>query len=70
MDGTAEQKIANHLMCLGGTAGYRRRYLVLGGDGWSARANNRALNRHITNAARVRIISLRRFVARARAGLL
>jgi hypothetical protein len=70
MGGTAEQKIANHLVCLGGTSGFKRKYLVLGGDGWSARANNRALNHHITNAATVRIIPLDRFVARARARLL
>lgn len=68
--GTAEQKVAHHVMCLGVTPGYYRKYLVLGGGGFSSRATNVVFNKHIVSARTVRIMPVARFLARCRKGIL
>ena len=71
--GTAEEKIAHHLVCLGHVAArgqYRKVFLVWGGENWKNSPTNAAYDLHIVNARRVTIIGMPAFCADARAGRL
>jgi hypothetical protein len=73
--GTAEQKVPFEVICLaeevrGG--GFQKAYLVLGGDGWTLRDfyTSGGLQKHLTNADKVHVLTLERFVAVANQGKL
>lgn len=75
--GTAEQKVPFEVICLAeaiisaeGT--YSGAYVVLGGGGWKLREFyiGGGLNRHLSYAEKVRVVSLEEFVALANKGKL
>jgi hypothetical protein len=73
--GTAEQKVPFEVICLAEevlSGAFHKAYLVLGGDGWSLRDfyTSGGLDRHLTNADRVKVVTLERFVALANKGKL
>src|SRR5467141_2427718 len=68
--GTAEQKIPFEVICLAEEVRsgiFQKAYLVLGGDGWSLRDfyTGGGLKKHLTNADKVQVLTLERFVALA-----
>ena len=70
--GTTEQKVPFEVICLAETMNadpdaYERAYVVLGGLGWKLREFylSGALDHHLVNAERVRVVSLEDFVAKA-----
>ena len=70
VSGTAEQKVPFEVICLAEAVlagGYEAAYLVLGGEGWSLRDfyTGGGLQRHLVNPAKVNIVTLEGFVARA-----
>lgn len=73
VSGTAEQKVPFEVICLADevmAGNFSAAYLVLGGDGWSLRKFyiDGGLATHLTNADRVHIVTLERFVAIANKG--
>jgi len=73
VSGTAEQKVPFEVMCLAevvncGTC--EKAYLVLGGDGWTLRDYyvGGGLAAHLVHSAKVKIVTLERFVALANQG--
>jgi hypothetical protein len=73
--GTAEQKVPFEVICLAeeiGGGNFQKAYLVLGGDGWTLRDfyTSGGLHKHLTNADRVQVLTLERFVAVANQGKL
>jgi len=75
VSGTAEQKVPFEVICLAevincGACG--KAYLVLGGDGWTLRDYyvTGGLESHLVHAAKVKIVTLERFVALANQGQL
>jgi hypothetical protein len=73
--GTAEQKVPFEVMCLadevrGGN--FQKAYVVLGGDGWTLRDFyiTGGLKKYLTDADRVTVMTLERFVAVANQGKL
>jgi hypothetical protein len=70
VSGTAEQKVPFEVICLAEEVRqgkFQKAYLVLGGDGWTLRDfyTSGDLEKHLTNADRVRVVTLERFVALA-----
>src|SRR5467141_627505 len=68
--GTAEQKVPFEVICLAEEVRsgiFQKAYLVLGGDGWSLRDfyTGGGLKKHLTNADKVQVLTLERFVALA-----
>ena len=66
--GTAEQKVPFEVICLAmavRTGGYRRAYLVLGGEGWTLRNFyvSGGLSEHLVDSAQVKIVTLEGFIA-------
>jgi PD-(D/E)XK nuclease superfamily protein len=75
VSGTAEQKVPFEVICLLEaleSGDYSKAYLVLGGEGWTLRSfyTSGALNRYISRADRVEVLTLESFVGRANAGKL
>jgi hypothetical protein len=73
--GTAEQKVPFEIICLAEEVRsgiFQKAYLVLGGEGWSLRDfyTGGGLQRHLTNADKVQVLTLERFVALANQGKL
>jgi hypothetical protein len=75
--GTAEQKVPFEVICLAEaimSSGekYSAAYVVLGGGGWKLRSFyiGGGLNKHLTFADRVRVLTLEEFVGRANKGQL
>jgi hypothetical protein len=71
--GTAEQKVPFEIICLAEevlSGAFQKAYLVLGGDGWTLREfyTSGGLDKHLTNADRVKVVTLERFVALANKG--
>jgi len=75
VSGTAEQKVPFEVICLADsvqTGGYEAAYLVLGGEGWKLRNfyTGGGLQKYLNGSARVNILTLEGFVARANQGRL
>ncbi len=75
VSGTAEQKVPFEVICMAEAledGRFAKAYVVLGGDGWSLRDfyTSGGLERHLTSAGLVRIVTLERFVAMANQGAL
>jgi hypothetical protein len=75
VSGTAEQKVPFEVICLLEAienGPYQKAYLVLGGEGWTFRNfyTSGALNKYLSYADRVEILTLEAFVARANSGKL
>ena len=73
VSGTAEQKVPFEVICLAevvNCGACAKAYLVLGGDGWTLRDYyvGGGLGAHLTHAAKVKIVTLERFVALANQG--
>ncbi len=72
--GTAEQKIPFEIICLADAlmqnAAYHTAYLVLGGEGWRFKDFylNGGLNPHLTNAHKVKVVSMEGFISLANQG--
>ncbi len=71
--GTAEQKVPFEVICLAEEVRegrFQKAYLVLGGDGWTLRDfyTSGGLQRHLTHADKVQVVTLERFVALANQG--
>jgi len=71
--GTAEQKVPFEVICLAEEVlrgAFQKAYIVLGGDGWTLRDfyTSGGLDKHLTNADRVKVVTLERFVALANKG--
>ena len=75
VSGTAEQKVPFEVICLLEALQsdlYSKAYLVLGGEGWTLRNfyTSGALNRYISGADKVEVLTLESFVGRANSGKL
>jgi len=75
VSGTAEQKVPFEVICLAEAVlagGYEAAYLVLGGEGWTLRDfyTGGGLQKHLTNPAKVNMVTLEGFVAKANRGQL
>lgn len=75
VSGTAEQKVPFEIICLLEAienGPYQKAYLVLGGEGWTLRNfyTSGALNKYLSYADRVEILTLEGFVAKANSGKL
>jgi len=75
--GTAEQKVPFEVICLAetiasGEGNHSAAYVVLGGGGWKLRDFyvGGGLNKHLTFADRVHVVTLEDFVGRANKGQL
>jgi hypothetical protein len=75
--GTAEQKVPFEVICLAeavasGEGQYSAAYVVLGGGGWKLRDFyvGGGLDKHLTSANKVHVITLEEFVGRANKGQL
>lgn len=73
--GTAEQKVPFEVICLIeaiDAGGFKKAFLVLGGEGWKLREFfcGGGLKKHIAYDGKVEIVTLERFVARANQGKL
>jgi hypothetical protein len=73
VSGTAEQKVPFEVICLSEALEhglFAKAYVVLGGEGWTLRDfyTSGGLDRHLTSAGLVRILTLERFVAIANQG--
>ena len=73
--GTAEQKVPFEAVCLAAAlegTDFAKAFLVLGGEGWKLREfyTSGGLDRFLTTAPRVEIVTLEAFVARANSGRL
>jgi PD-(D/E)XK nuclease superfamily protein len=73
--GTAEQKVPFEVICLAEEVrqgNFQKAYLALGGDGWTLRDfyTSGGLQRHLTHADKVQVVTLERFVALANQGKL
>lgn len=73
--GTAEQKVPFEVICLAEEVHprkFQKAYLVLGGDGWTLRDfyTSGELDKHLTHANRVKVVTLERFIASANQGKL
>src|SRR2546426_10425230 len=71
--GTAEQKVAWHLLCLAHISSrrrYRDTFFVWAGENWKSPPTNEIYNPLIVNADRVRIMSFPAFCTDAQAGRL
>jgi PD-(D/E)XK nuclease superfamily protein len=71
--GTAEQKVPFEVMCLAearAAGAYDGAYVVLGGDGWTLRDfyTSGELEKHLTKAKLVSVVTLERFIAMANKG--
>ena len=75
VSGTAEQKVPFEVICMADsvlTGGYEAAYLVLGGEGWTLRNfyTGGGLQKYLSGSARVNIVTLVAFVAKANQGRL
>jgi PD-(D/E)XK nuclease superfamily protein len=75
VSGTAEQKVPFEVICLLEalqSGSFTKAFLVLGGEGWTLRDfyTSGGLNRYISGADRVEVLTLESFVGRANAGRL
>ena len=75
VSGTAEQIVPFEIICLLEAienGPYQKAYLVLGGEGWTFRNfyTSGALNKYLSYADRVEIVTLEGFVAKANSGKL
>jgi hypothetical protein len=73
--GTAEQKVPFEIICLAEaireTSSYKRKYVVLGGPGWTLRKYYvEKIQNHLVGTEAVRVLSLEAFVALANEGKL